>query len=146
MPKSPTILVYSGATSVGFFTINLARLLRTPSGDPYRIFATASPNNFQKLKELGVKAVFDYKSSTWPDDVRKASGGISYAVDCISEGSSVALISQTFINNGNIAVLRKSSWDQAGIRDGVTPLYGAVWSGLGHEILYNSECTFLLKS
>lgn len=90
--------------------------------------------------------MFDYKSPTWPDDVRRASGGISYAVDCISEDSSVALISQTFIGDGRIAVIRKSSWNREGIREGVKPLYGAVWSGLGHEILYNSKCKLLRRS
>ncbi|KDR73026.1 hypothetical protein GALMADRAFT_73353 [Galerina marginata CBS 339.88] len=138
--ESPAILVYSGATSLGLFTIGLARLLRTPAGHRYRIYATASPKNHDKLLALGVNEVFDYRSPTWPDDVRKASGGISYAVDCISEDSSTALLSQTFVEaGGKIAVIRKSAWHKEGVRDDVVPLYGAVWSGLGHEIRYNNE-------
>lgn len=57
---SPALLVYSGATSLGLFTIGLARLIRTLSGSPYRIFATASPKNREKLLALGVEAVYDY--------------------------------------------------------------------------------------
>jgi len=72
--------------------------------------------------------------------VRKASGGISYAVDCISEDESTASISQTFVESGGkIAVIRSTGWGKEGVREGVTPLYGAVWQGLGHEIIYNSS-------
>jgi len=137
---SPAILVYSGATSVGLFAIELAKTLRTPSGKPYRIFATASPKNHTKLLSLGVEAVFDYRSPTWPEEAREASGGISYAVDCISEDNSTAHISQTFVEGGGkIAVIRKAAWNREGVRSDVTPLYGAVWVGLGHEIMYNGE-------
>lgn len=137
--------MYSSATSVGLFTIELAKLLRTPGGQPYRIFATAGPKNHAKLLALGVEAVYDYKSPTWPEDVRKASGGISYAVDCISEDMTTAQISQTFVDGGgNIAVIRKSAWNKEGIREGVVPIYSSAWWGLGHEIIYNSRSSSVL--
>lgn len=138
---SPALLVYSGATSLGLFTIGLARLIRTPSDSPFRIFATASPKNHAKLLALGVEAVYDYRSLTWPDEIRKATnGGVDYAVDCISEDTSTARISQAFNDaGGKIAVIRKSAWFKEGVRKDVIPLYGAVWSGLGHEIIYNSQ-------
>ena len=140
LENSPSILVYSGATSLGLFAIGLARNLRTNGGHPYRIFATASPKNHDKLLALGVEAVYDYRSPTWPEELRNASGGISYAVDCISEDDSTALISQTFVEDGGkIAVIRKSAWRKEGIRQNVIPLYGAAWSGLGHEIVYNGK-------
>ncbi|KAF8896915.1 chaperonin 10-like protein [Gymnopilus junonius] len=138
--KAPTILVFSAATSVGLFAVELAKLLHTPTGESYRIFATASPKNHDKLLALGVEAVFDYKSPTWPEEVRKASGGISYAVDCISEDKTTAQISQTFVDaGGKVAVIRKSAWNKDGIREGVLPIYSAAWWGLGHEIIYNDE-------
>lgn len=138
---SPALLVYSGATSLGLFTISLARLIRTPSDSPFRIFATASPKNHAKLLALGVEAVYDYRSLTWPDEIRKATnGGVDYAVDCISEDTSTARISQAFNDaGGKIAVIRKSAWFKEGVRKDVIPLYGAVCSGLGHEIIYNSQ-------
>jgi len=140
---SPSILVYSGATSLGLFAIGLARNLRTRGGHPYRIFATASPKNHNKLLALGVEAVYDYRSPTWPEEVRHASGGISYAVDCISEDDSTALISQTFVKDGGkIAVVRKATWRKEGVRQNVIPVYGAVMSGLGNGILYNGKAAF----
>lgn len=138
--ERPTVLIYSAATSVGLFAIELARVARTPAGKPYRVFATASPKHHQLLLDKGVEAVFDYRSPTWPEDVYKASGGISAALDCISEDESTRNVSKTYVDSGGIlAVIRKSSWYSEGLKDGVAPIYSAVWSGLGHEIRYNSE-------
>lgn len=120
--------------------MQLAKFLKTPFGTPYRVYATASPKNHEKLLSLGVDGIFDYRSPTWVEEVRKASGGITHAVDCISEDNTTASISQTFREgSGKIAVIRKASWNKEGIRAGVTPSYGAAWVGLGHEIQYNSE-------
>ncbi|KAG7439034.1 GroES-like protein, partial [Guyanagaster necrorhizus] len=126
-----SILIYSAATSIGLYAIELIKLLHSAGGQTYRVFATASPRNHAKLLSLGVEAV---------DDVRNVSGGITHAFDCISEDDTTAHISQTFREGGGtIAVVRKAAWNKDGIRADVTPLYGAAWSGLGHEILYNGE-------
>ncbi|KAK0421637.1 chaperonin 10-like protein [Armillaria borealis] len=138
--SSPSILIYSATTSIGLYAIELIKLLHSAGGQTYRVFATASAKNHAKLLSLGVEAVFDYRSPTWIDDVRSASGGITHAFDCISEDDTTAHISQTFREGGGtIAVIRKTAWNKAGIRANVTPLYSAAWSGLGHEILYNEE-------
>jgi len=137
--NSPTILVYSGATSVGLFTIGLARNLRTRGGHPYRIFATASAKNHNKLLALGVEAVYDYRSPTWPEELRKASGGISYAVDCLSEDDSTALISHTFVEGGGKIAVVRTGWRKEGIRQNVIPLFGAAMSGLNNVVHYNGK-------
>jgi len=137
--ESPAILIYSAATSVGLFAVELARIARTASGRPYRIFATASAKHHRRLLDSGVERVFDYRSSDWPQEVYKASGGIAGALDCISEDESAAKISQTFVESGGtIAVVRQSAWHSEGFKDKVTAIYSAVWFGLGHEISYNS--------
>ncbi|KAK0200323.1 zinc-binding oxidoreductase [Desarmillaria ectypa] len=136
----PAILIYSAATSTGLYAIELIKLLHSAGRQTYRIFATASPKNHAKLLSLGVESVFDYHSPTWIDDVRNVSGGITHAFDCISEDDTTAHTSQTFREGGGtIAVIRKAAWNKDGIRAGVTPLYSAAWSGLGHEVLYNEE-------
>jgi len=138
--ESPAILIYSASTSIGQLAIHLIKLSRTPSGNPYRIFATASPKNHKSLLALGVEAVFDYRSPNWPEEVRKASGGISAAFDCISEDESTAKISQTFAESGGtIALILRAAYNPEGVRKDVTPLYSAVWWGLGHEIVYHGE-------
>ncbi|KAK0447372.1 zinc-binding oxidoreductase [Desarmillaria tabescens] len=138
--SSPSILIYSAATSIGLYAVELIKLLQSAGRQTHRVFATASPKNHVKLLSLGVEAVFDYRSLAWIDDVRKASGGITHAFDCISEDDTTAHISQTFREGGGtIAVIRKAAWNKDGVRPDVTPLYSAAWSGLGHEILYNEE-------
>jgi len=141
--ESPAILVYSASTSIGTYAIELALVARTPAGKPYRVFATASAKHHARLLAKGVEGVFDYRSPTWPDDVRKASGGIAGAVDCISEDESTSKISQTFGESGGpISVLRHAAWSREGIPENVVPKYSAVWIGLGHAVIYNSEQSF----
>jgi NADPH:quinone reductase-like Zn-dependent oxidoreductase len=89
---------------------------------------------------MGVDGVVDYRSPSWPEDIRKMSGGISHGYDCLSEGTSTGKMSQTFIDGGGrIAVVRSTAFDRSSIRPDVEAVYGAVWSGLGIEIGYNGE-------
>jgi hypothetical protein len=138
--KTPTLLVYSASTSLGLFAIQLAKLI-TP---PIRVLATASPANHALLLSLGASKVFDYRSPRWVDEVKAASeGGIEFAVDCISEDKTTGMISDCFREGEGegekrIAVIRKVAWDKSLVRKDVTAVYGAAWSGLGHEIIYNS--------
>ncbi|KAG6919676.1 hypothetical protein DXG01_002619 [Tephrocybe rancida] len=134
---SPAILIYSAATSVGIFAIDLALIARTSEGKPYRVFATASPKHHEKLLKQGVEAVFDYRDPDWPAKARKASGGIVAALDCIAEGESTAKVSHSFVDGGGIiATVRRESWSREGVKEGVTGIYSAVWAGLGHELTY----------
>lgn len=143
------MLIYSASTSLGLFTLELARLLRTPSGNSYTIIVTASPKHHEKLKSLGADAVYDYNDSEWADKAKKEwPQGIDYAVDCISEGPTTGIISQLFNTRPHaekiIAVIRAVAWDKASVRSDVKALYGAVWEGLGHEIVYNgSSCIYV---
>ncbi|KAG6811061.1 hypothetical protein H0H92_009150 [Tricholoma furcatifolium] len=134
---SPAILIYSAATSVGLFAIDLALIARTPEGKPYRVYATASPKHHEKLLKQGVKAVFDYRDPDWPSKAFEASGGIDAALDCIAEGDSVAKVSHSFGDaGGTIATVRREAWARDGVKPGVTGFYTAVWVGLGHELFY----------
>ena len=98
--------------------------------------------------------MFDYRSSTWVDDVKTVSGGgIDYAVDCISEDDTTGLISQCFVEGESaavggekrIAVIRSTAWDKSLVRKDVSALYGAAWVGLGHEISYNGNINMTLE-
>ncbi|KAI0048821.1 dehydrogenase [Auriscalpium vulgare] len=84
-PLAPTatpvpILVYGGSSAVGFYTIQFAKL----SG--LRVLVTASPHNFELLREYGADEVFDYKDPQVSQKIRAATGGkLKHAVDTISE-------------------------------------------------------------
>lgn len=144
LDSKPILLIYSASTSLGLFSLELARLLRTPSGSPYTIITTASPRHHEKLKALGADAVYDYNDPAWADKVKSEwPQGIDYAVDCISEGPTTGIISQLSNTRSDsekrIAVIRAAAWDKASVRSDVKALYGAVWEGLGHDIIYNGS-------
>ncbi|KAI1350371.1 GroES-like protein [Xylaria sp. FL0043] len=79
------ILIYGGSTATGIFGIQFAKL----SG--LKVIATASPRNFDYLKSLGADAVFDYKSPTVADDIRKyTTNTLKLAWDCTGFGGRIA--------------------------------------------------------
>ncbi|TCD64944.1 hypothetical protein EIP91_003402 [Steccherinum ochraceum] len=136
--ESPAILIYSAATSLGLYVLELAKHLRTPAGKPYRIFATASPKNHAKLLKQGVDQIFDYRDPEWPARVKAASGGIKYGLDCISEGDSTAKISQTYVDEGGVITCFRPSdyWNKEVIREGVEGTFSVLYVGLGKEIVF----------
>ncbi len=64
-----TLLIWGGSTSVGSNAIQLA----VAAG--YEVITTASPRNFDYVKELGASQVFDYHSKTVVKDVINAFKG-----------------------------------------------------------------------
>jgi NADPH:quinone reductase-like Zn-dependent oxidoreductase len=62
------VVVWGASTSVGSNAVQLA----VAAG--YRVIATASPRNHEKMRELGATAVFDYASATAVRDVVAAVG------------------------------------------------------------------------
>ncbi|KAJ7841308.1 zinc-binding oxidoreductase ToxD [Mycena olivaceomarginata] len=105
------ILVWAGASAVGQYTIQLAKL----SG--LRVITTASPKNHALLKTLGADAVFDYRDPQVTSKIRAwADNQLAHAVDCISdatttrqvtecmgpEGGAVALVLSEPINAPNV--------------------------------------------
>ncbi|KAJ0386842.1 hypothetical protein COL922a_003462 [Colletotrichum nupharicola] len=94
LPSSPakepkTILIYGGSTAMGISGIQYAKL----SG--YNVITTASPHNFDYLKELGASAVFDYKSPTVSEDIRKHTGdALTLAWDCQSTDESAVIVAR----------------------------------------------------
>ncbi len=62
------VVVYGGSTSVGLAAIQLAL------NAGYRVVATASPRNFDVVKQAGASDVFDYRSPTVADDIAAAVG------------------------------------------------------------------------
>ncbi|KAK1597968.1 zinc-binding dehydrogenase [Colletotrichum navitas] len=86
---SATILIYGGSTAMGISGIQYARL----SG--YKVIATASPHNFEYVKSLGASEVFDYKSPTVSEDIRRHTGdGLTLAWDCHSTNESATLVAK----------------------------------------------------
>ncbi|KAM0702602.1 hypothetical protein Q7P35_010033 [Cladosporium inversicolor] len=78
-PTGEAVLIWGGASSVGCNGIQLAKAAG------YEVIATASPKNFEYVKQLGASQVFDYKSESIVDELVKAFEGKTFAgvLDCI---------------------------------------------------------------
>ena len=80
-PTGKTLLVWGGSTSVGSNAIQLA----VAAG--YDVVTTASPRNFDYVKQLGAREVFDYRSKTVVADIiaalrgRKIAGALAVGPD-----------------------------------------------------------------
>ncbi|KAI0171735.1 hypothetical protein GGR52DRAFT_572899 [Hypoxylon sp. FL1284] len=73
------VLVNGGASSVGMYAVQLAKLAGL------FVIATGSPANHAMLRALGADAVVDYRDPEWPAQVRRLSrDGLEHAFDCIS--------------------------------------------------------------
>lgn len=82
--SEPTpVLIYGASTATGTLAIQFAKL----SGA--EVYATASPHNFDLLKQLGADHLFDYKDTECGKKIREASNNkLKLAFDCIAEHGS----------------------------------------------------------
>ncbi|KAF8154857.1 chaperonin 10-like protein [Crassisporium funariophilum] len=93
------ILVWSGSSSTGQYTVQFAKL----SG--LRVISTSSPQNFDFVRSLGAVEVYDYADSRTPKKVFAAtSGGLKHAVDCISDGMTPVQVSGSLSKEGGTIV------------------------------------------
>jgi Zn-dependent alcohol dehydrogenase len=95
-PTRKTLLVWGGSTSVGSNAIQLA----VAAG--YEVITTASPRNFDYVKELGASQVFDYNSKTVVKDIIAAFQGKTLAgALAIGTGSAEPCADIVHACNGN---------------------------------------------
>jgi NADPH:quinone reductase-like Zn-dependent oxidoreductase len=82
--EEPTsILIYGASTATGTLAVQFAKL------GGLKVYATASPRNFDLLKSLGADEVFDYNDPECGSKIRAASNDSLYLVlDNISEHNS----------------------------------------------------------
>ncbi|ETS86468.1 hypothetical protein PFICI_00296 [Pestalotiopsis fici W106-1] len=81
-----TVLVYGGSTSSGTLALQLLKL----SG--LKPIATASPKNFEMVKEYGAAEVFDYNSADFVANVKSyTKNSLKYVIDCVSTAETMEL-------------------------------------------------------
>ncbi|KAF3769489.1 GroES-like protein [Cryphonectria parasitica EP155] len=142
-----SFFVAGASTSVGLYAAQLVRRSAEVSGRKVRLIGAASPRNWEMLKAepYAYDVLVDYRDKDWPEKVRTASGGgVHFAYDAISEGSTVRDVSSTLKQGGKMAVVRSraaGAWETEGVT--TEPLYGAVWEGLGVDISYQG---FVVKT
>lgn len=144
-PTRINFFTYGASTSVGMYAAQLVRRSAEVSGMEIRVIGAASKARFQMLQTEPYRydTLVDYRDADWAQQVRKATGGqgVDFAYDCISEGSTVRMVSGILREGERMAVVRSKeggAWVTDGVVEGVEPIYGAVWEGLGFEIQYQN--------
>ncbi|PSN58957.1 TOXD protein [Corynespora cassiicola Philippines] len=97
--KAPTIFVYAASTSVGLFTIQLAKAVGCT------VIGTASPHSFDLVRGYGADAVFDYRDSDVAEQVSRKYPNITKAVDCISAGKSAEVCDRIIGRKGGKVIV-----------------------------------------
>lgn len=137
-----SFFVFGASTSVGMYVAQLVRRSAEVGGRRVRLVGAASPRGWGRLRAepYGYEVLVDYRDPSWPEQVRQASaGGVDFAYDAISEGSTVRDVSSTLREGGKMAVVRSreaGAWDGEGVF--TEPIYGAVWEGLGEDVQYQN--------
>ncbi|KAL8290524.1 hypothetical protein RQP46_002782 [Phenoliferia psychrophenolica] len=119
--KTPEpFLVWGGATSVGLYAIQLAKL----SG--YTVVATASPKNFDLVKSFGADAVYSYSDAETPSKISAAYPTLSLALDTISQSETTQATAKSLGKSGTtprkiLHLLAPQPGDNAGVDVKIEP-------------------------
>lgn len=133
-----TLLIYGASTSVGLYAVQLAHA----SKENILLIGVASTKHAEMLRAAPYS--FDHvldRNTNWDLELRQLTKGqgVDLAFDCISEGDTVLRISKAVKPGGRLAVVRSlqgGAW-KSDEKSPSKPSYGAVWEGLGEEVLYN---------
>ena len=129
----PKILVWGGATTLGMYVIQLAKL----SG--YNVVTTASTTNHGFLKSLGALATYDYREEGVSKLIKEyTKDNLTFAVDCISEGSTPVQVAESMssLKGGVVSVVLPVDKDTFGLPDNITIQHYLVYDLLGKVCLF----------
>jgi NADPH:quinone reductase-like Zn-dependent oxidoreductase len=121
--KQTPILVGGGATSVGQYVVQFAKL----SG--LYVIATASERNFSLVRSLGADVVVDYRDPVAAaKQIREAAPNLQYATDCVTDGTSPAIVAASLAGQGTLAHITTLPYPSV---EGVRVLSSVVFDFLG---------------
>jgi len=129
------ILVWAGASAVGQYTVQLAKL----SG--MEVIATASPRNHAFVEGLGADAVFDYRDPDVAAKIRAFTGNkLAHAVDCISDATTTRQVGESFGQAGGFVSLVLAEPVQApGVRAQFSLVYTLLGKAFEHPMPYAAD-------
>lgn len=126
-------LVAGAATSVGMYAAQLVRRSAEMGGRRVRLVGTAGRGNWDMLRAepYGYKVLVDYRDTSWPDKVRRATGGgVHLAYGAVSEASLDKDVRSTLRQGGRMTVVRSN---EAGVWDGESVVTEPEGEGLGED-------------
>ncbi len=99
LDRGETILVHGAGGVTGALLVQLAAL----SGA--KVLATCSPASGARVRDLGAAQVFDYNDPGWPEDVRRAAGGVGVQVAANAVRGGALLALTTVVDGGRLATI-----------------------------------------
>lgn len=124
------LLVWSGATSVGQFVIQLARAAGI------FVIVTASPKNYDFLKDIGAAETYDYSDEKAVEKIAEAHPDLAYAFDTYSERGSQELCARALSKTqpSKLVTTLPLSEGLASVNDKVKSSFFLFYSLMGKEI------------
>ncbi|KAF4988361.1 hypothetical protein FGRMN_9808 [Fusarium graminum] len=131
--KKPTVLVYGGGTATGTMAL---QVLKQASVD---VITICSANASINATRLGAKACFDYKSPTCGPDIREHTrDSLTYALDCITDTSSMAICYEALGSSGGKYVALDAFPVRGHTRRSVVPEWVCTPTQFGHAIRWTA--------
>jgi len=125
--RSFPVLVWSGATAVGQYVIQLAKL----SG--LSVVTTASKDQHEYLKSIGADSVFDYKEPDIVAKIREAThNDLAYGFDCISSEATIKTATDCFGQKGG-KLVHLGVVEGKEVREDIQLVYTLLYTALGRE-------------
>jgi NADPH:quinone reductase-like Zn-dependent oxidoreductase len=142
--EQANVFIYGATSSVGLYAAQLVRLSEKISGKKIRLIGAARSSQHARLYDApySYDLLVDYRDSHWPEMIRKAAGneGVQYAIDAISQGSTVEQTDNVIRPGGKFAIFRAPTAGGFDITKLKTkPIFGAVWEALGVEVGYHGR-------
>ena len=133
--QGPTpILIYGASTATGTLAVQYAKL----SG--CEVIATASPHNFDLVRNLGADQVFDYKDPEVGAKIRKATNDkLKHVFDCIAEGGSFDICAAAISSSGGhlSALLPVKDFPREDVKTNFTFAYTALGEKYSDQVPAN---------
>ena len=122
--SSIPILISGGASSVGLYTIQIAK----HSG--LYVIATASERNFDLVRSFGADVVVDYRDpAKAAEQIRESTPRpIEHALDCVSTGMSFEIVAAALGGKGTVANLTLGDYPTV---EGVKVINGIIFDYYG---------------
>ncbi|KAF4422199.1 hypothetical protein F53441_14303 [Fusarium austroafricanum] len=99
--EKPSLLIWGGNTTVGYFAIQFAKLFNI------EVAITCSPRNFDKLRQAGAAHVFDYNDENVAEKIKTALPTLKHVFDTVGNATSSASASKAISGaNGFLCTVR----------------------------------------
>ncbi|KAG8709048.1 hypothetical protein FRC09_000899 [Ceratobasidium sp. 395] len=141
--KGEWILIHGGSTSLGLFSVQLAKL----SG--YKVVTTVSQKNSELLKSLGADFTVDYRASDVVEKIQNATGNtLKFAFDTISEGESQFICVKSLApasegtTPGKVVVVLAPNKEAVALRSDVVIQHTLIYTVFGRSFGYHPKAQF----